>query len=50
MTAANRTSGVGGPGTAAITNDDVYTYVEAENGFDDFNNNSYDKVKDARSY
>lgn len=40
----------GGPGSAAITNDDQYTYVEPDNGYEDFENKTYAKVKDPRSY
>ena len=40
----------GGPGSAAITNDDAYTYVEPDNGYDDFVDKTYAKTKDARSY
>ena len=50
MTAANRTGGSGGPGSAAITNDDAYTYEEVDNGYDDFVEKTREKVKDSRSY
>lgn len=40
----------GGPGSAAITNDDAYTYVEEDNGFDDWNDKTVAKTKDKRSF
>ena len=43
-------SKTGGPGSSAITNDDAYTYVEPDNGYDDFVNKTYAKVKDPRSF
>lgn len=50
MTASNRTSGSGGPGSAAITNDDEYTYEEADNGYEDFVDMTISKTKDPRSF
>ncbi len=50
MVATNRTGGSGGPQTAAITNDDEFTYTEPDNGFEDFENLTIAKVKDPRSY
>lgn len=50
MTASNRTGGSGGPGSAAITNDDAYTYTAPEDGIEDAENASYDKTKDPRSF
>ncbi len=50
MVVGGRTSGSGGPGSAAITNDDEYTYEEPDNGYDDFVDKTYDKVKDPRSF
>lgn len=40
----------GGPGSQAITNDDPWTYVEPDNGWTDFENKTYNKIKDPRSY
>lgn len=50
MTASNRTSGSGGPQTAAITNDDEYTYTEPDNGYEDMVNTQKAVVKDSRSF
>lgn len=50
MTYANRTSGSGGPGTAAITNDDEYTYTDADNGYEDNVEKTIPKTKDPRSF
>lgn len=50
MTASNRTSGSGGPGSAAITNDDAYTYEEADNGYEDMINTQKGVIKDPRSF
>ena len=44
------TTGTGGPGSAAITNDDKYTLVLPDNGYKDYVDKTYDKVKDQRSY
>lgn len=40
----------GGPGSAAITNDDSYTYEEEDNGYDDYIQNTVAKTKDDRSF
>lgn len=49
-TSSRPKTGSGGPGSAAITNDDSYTYVEFDNGFNDAVEKTYDKVKDERSF
>lgn len=43
-------TGHGGPGSAAITNDDEYTYEEADNGYDDLVDKEYQNVTDPRSF
>lgn len=45
-----RTSGSGGPGSAAITNDDAWTYEAPDDGVADADATSYDKTKDPRSF
>ena len=50
MTIGGRTSGSGGPGSAAITNDDEYTYEEPDNGVQDAIDKQLANVKDPRSY
>jgi len=40
----------GGPGSAAITNDDEDTYTEPDNGYNDYVERSLPNVKDPRSY
>ena len=43
-------TGSGGPGSAAISNDDAYTYEESDNGYQDAVDNAPEKVKDPRSF
>lgn len=40
----------GGTGSAAITNDDEYTYVEPDNAVKDFNDKTYKNIKADRSF
>jgi len=50
MVVGGRTSGHGGPGSAAITNDDEYTYEEPDNGVQDLIDTQPARVKDPRSF